>query len=34
MVKVLAFSGSTRSGSLNQALVENAADAAREAHQG
>ncbi|MAQ00685.1 MAG: FMN reductase [Alteromonadaceae bacterium] len=31
MVKVLAFSGSTRSGSLNQALVENAADAAREA---
>ena len=31
MVKVLAFSGSTRNGSLNQALVENAADAAREA---
>lgn len=31
MVKVLAFSGSTRRGSLNQALVEKAAEAARKA---
>ncbi|MDC8831649.1 NADPH-dependent FMN reductase [Alteromonas gilva] len=31
MVKVLAFSGSTRNGSYNQALVENAAEAAKAA---
>lgn len=31
MIKVLAFSGSTRAGSLNQAIVENAAEAARQA---
>ncbi|NVK55141.1 MAG: NAD(P)H-dependent oxidoreductase [Alteromonadaceae bacterium] len=31
MVKVLAFSGSTRNGSFNQALVENAAEAAKAA---